>query len=100
LWESNYSKYPGDWSKDGRFILYAENDPQTSFDLWVLSLTGERKAWPWLKTKSLELRARFSPDSKWIAFTANASGRSEVYLRAFEPNAPAAGGQWQISTNG
>jgi len=31
------------------------------------------------------LSARFSPDGKWIAYTSNESGRSEVSVRPFDP---------------
>jgi hypothetical protein len=43
---------------------------------------------------------RFSPDGKWIAYQSNAPGRYEVLVRAFNPDAPDTGGQWQLSTNG
>ena len=99
LFKSVNSKIPQDWSKDGRFILYQESDPQTSNDLWILPLEGERKPWLWLKTEFTEQVAKFSPDGKWIAYTSNESGRFEVYVRAFAPDVPA-GSKWQISTNG
>jgi Tol biopolymer transport system component len=100
LWKSAYSKFTSDWSNDGRFILFQENTPQTNYDIWILPLNGERKAWPWLKTESSEYLPRLSPDDKWIAYTTNAPGHLEVFVRAFNPDAPAAGGQWQISPNG
>ena len=40
--------------------------------------------------------AQFSPDGKWIAYESNASGRTEVYVRAF----PVSSGQWQVSNQG
>ncbi|MBS1807779.1 MAG: serine/threonine-protein kinase [Acidobacteria bacterium] len=98
LWKSAYNKYALDWSRD--FILYAELKPQTRTDLWILPLTGERKPWVWTKTEFSEQFARFSPDGKWIAYSTNAPGRYEIYVRAFNPDASDAVGQWQISTNG
>jgi Tol biopolymer transport system component len=100
LWKSPHYKFPSDWSKDGRFIAYAETAQGAGHDLWILPLTGERKAWPWLKTRFTESSARFSPDGKWIAYQSNGPGRNEVFVRAFNPDAPDTGGQWQISTNG
>jgi len=29
-------KYPSDWSRDGRFLLYTDQDPKTGADIWVL----------------------------------------------------------------
>lgn len=100
LLKSAYSKQARDWSADGRFILYREINPQTQWDLWVLPLEGEPKPWPWVKTQFSESSGRFSPDGKWVAYTSNASGRYEIYIQAFVPGSPAAGGKWQISTNG
>ncbi len=96
---SDFPKYAVDWSADGRFILYREIVPQTKADLWVLSLE-DGKPWPWLKTGFNEEVGRFSPDGKWIAYQTDDSGRPEIYLQAFAPGAPAAGGRWQLSTNG
>jgi eukaryotic-like serine/threonine-protein kinase len=100
LWRSAYRKVADDWSTDGRFILYEERNPQTSDDLWVLPLEGERKPWPWLNTSASEVVAKFSPDGKWIAYRSNESGRDEIYVQAFVPGAPAAGGKRQLSTSG
>ena len=38
----------------------------------------------------------FSPDSKWLAYESNESGRREVYVQPF----PEAGGKWQLSSAG
>ena len=58
------------------------------------------KPWSWLKTPAIEPSAKFSPDGKWIAYQSNGTGRSEIFLQAFAPGAPASGGKWQLSTNG
>lgn len=45
----------------------------------------------------------FSPDSRWVAYMSNESGRMEIYVRPFVPPgtpAPVAGGQLQVSTAG
>lgn len=41
-------------------------------------------------------QAQFSPDSRWIAYNANESGRLEVYVTAF----PQAGERWPLSMEG
>jgi hypothetical protein len=40
------SKRPSQWSRDGRFIVYAELDPKTKYDLWVLPMDSEAKRKP------------------------------------------------------
>ncbi|HEX4946576.1 MAG TPA: protein kinase, partial [Blastocatellia bacterium] len=87
---------PGSWSADGRFFLYARNDPKTRQDLWVLPLAGDRQPALVLQTPFSEINGRFSPDGRWIAYTSDDQGRNEVYVQTF----PASGGKWQISTSG
>ncbi|HSO73548.1 MAG TPA: protein kinase, partial [Blastocatellia bacterium] len=72
-----------DWSGDGQFILYTENNPKTKGDLWILPLEGERKPFPYAQTPFNEEHGRFSPDSRWIAYTSDESGSYEVYIGAF-----------------
>jgi Tol biopolymer transport system component/predicted Ser/Thr protein kinase len=74
LLKSNETKYAYDWSQDGRFLLFVA--PQKD-GLWVLPLTGEdRKPIPYL-TEANASQARFSADSRWIAYTSGESGKSE-----------------------
>ena len=61
LLRSAYHKRTLDWSTDGRFILYREVNPQTSNDLWVLPMEGERKPWPWLNTPANESGSHLFP---------------------------------------
>jgi hypothetical protein len=38
---------------------------------------------PYAATSADETAARFSPDGRWVAYTSDESGRSEVYLDAY-----------------
>jgi serine/threonine protein kinase len=96
LFASPESKAINDWSRDGKYILFLNNDPVTTRDLWILPLDGDRTPYPFLKTEFEEWRGRFSPDAKWVAYQSNASGRYEIYVRPFRGS----GTQWQISTGG
>jgi hypothetical protein len=85
------------FSPDGRFLLYEKSsDPKTQYDLWMVPLSGDRKPRPFLRTEANEAHPVFSPNGRWVAYTADMSGRAEVYVRAF-PNGE---GPWQISTEG
>jgi Tol biopolymer transport system component/tRNA A-37 threonylcarbamoyl transferase component Bud32 len=87
------------WSRDGRFIVYSEDDPKTSGDLWVLPVSegGDRKPTVFLHTEFREIQGQLSPpDSRWMAYTSNVSGQREVYVRAF----PAGDNEQRISIAG
>jgi Tol biopolymer transport system component len=97
LLQSNDTKFPYDWSEDGRFLLYAVVVGR-KYSLWVLPLTGDdRKPMPYLQTESNASQARFSADSRWIAYTSNESGKQEIYVRPFPA---ASGGKWIVSKGG
>jgi dipeptidyl aminopeptidase/acylaminoacyl peptidase len=49
-----------------------------------------------LNTQFAEAPGQFSPDGRWVTYSSNESGRSEVYVVPF----PGGGGKWQISTGG
>jgi Tol biopolymer transport system component len=71
---------PDDWSRNGKSLAYTDSNQQTGNDLWILSLVGERTARPILKTRFNEWGARFSPDSQWLAYVSDESGRSEISI--------------------
>ncbi len=96
LLQSPSPKAALDWSRDGRFFLYGNQDPKTKYDLWVLPLSGDRKPIPFAQTEFDETQGQFSPDGRWIAYGSNESTRQQVYVQPF----PASGGKWQISSEG
>ena len=100
---SDRAKNPMSWSKDGRFLLYRNNDPQTFDDLWIVRMVGDPAQSVFLKTPSREAQGIFSPDGKWVVYQSNESGKPEIFVRPFFPPGAAvtaAGLQWQVSTGG
>lgn len=82
-----------DVSPDGRWLLYLQNRPDSGLDLRVRRLPdGPPDASP---TAALgepqtvaaspfnETRGSFSPDGRWVVYQSNATGRFEVYVKAF-----------------
>jgi serine/threonine protein kinase len=97
------AKVPNDWSRDGRFLLYAQQDPKTKADLWVLPLASDGTPagapTPFANTEFNEDQGRFSPDTHWVAYVSDESGKSEVYVQPF-PAAPGGGSKTQVSRGG
>ena len=96
LLRSEQPKFPLDWSRDGRFLLYRQINPQTNHDIFVLPTSGDRKPFPYLQTSAMENGGAFSPNGNWIAYNSDESGRYEVYVESF----PTHGGKRQISLAG
>jgi Tol biopolymer transport system component len=84
-------KAPLAWSRDGRHLLFASER-----DLWALPVGDGEKPFPVAQTPFEEVAGQFSPDSRWIAYVSNESGRAEVYVRSF----PGPGGALQVSNTG
>ena len=84
------SKWPSDWSRDGKYILYVRGT-----DLWSVTFP-ELKSRLFLKAPSVLRNGQFSPDGKWVAYASNETGKWEIYVTSFpEPH-----GKWQISSEG
>jgi eukaryotic-like serine/threonine-protein kinase len=94
--KSDRASFPNDWSPDGRFIAYHVLASKTHADIWILPLFGDRQPSPILQTPAAEREARFSPNGRWIAYTSDETGPSELYVQSF----PIGGGKWQISNGG
>jgi Tol biopolymer transport system component/tRNA A-37 threonylcarbamoyl transferase component Bud32 len=90
------TKYPTDWSPDGRSILFRAIDEKTNFELWTLPAAGERKPALYLKNTFGFSHAQFSPDGYWVAYASNESGKWEIYVSPY----PGPGGNWKISSAG
>ena len=84
-------KFPYDWSRDARYILYLLGN--SSLEYVTLP---ERKTSLFLKVPSALRNAQFSPDEKWVAYASNETGKWEIYVTSF----PEGHGRWQVSTGG
>jgi Tol biopolymer transport system component len=77
-----------DWSRDGQLIVFVtrktgDTGPIGPNDLWVLPLSGDRKARPYLTTPFDEADASLSPNGRWLAYTSNESGRIKCSCNPF-----------------
>jgi serine/threonine protein kinase len=92
------SKYPKAWSRDGKFIAFElfGIPGMVGEDLFVLPLSGERKAFPFVRDRFEKLSPEFSTDGRWIAYQSDESGRDEVYVASF----PGAARRRQVSVSG
>ncbi len=96
LLESGENKNPRDWSSDGRYVLFASQNPKTGLDIWALPLFGDRKPFAVAQTPFAEQDGVFSPDGRLVAFESNETGRLEIYVQPF----PGPGAKVQISAAG
>ena len=90
--------WPTHVSSDGHWLAFYEILPGTSRDIWLMDLEDdEHPVQPLVVTQANERSAVFSPDGRWIAYVADASGRDEVYVT---PAPPTTGASFTVSTAG
>ncbi|MEO8349167.1 MAG: hypothetical protein ABI610_09670, partial [Acidobacteriota bacterium] len=96
--EGEGQRFANDWSPDGTFLAVEIREPrgERKVALSIVPASGEKKPKVFFQRDTDVGEARFSPDGRWIAYTSQESGRSEVYLGAF----PGPGERFQISPSG
>ena len=101
LLKSEMSKYPTDWSHDGKYILFNIGDPNypTHTDVWAMSV-GERRASAIVDTVRAEAFGAMSPNGKWMAYQSDVSGHNEVYVQGFDGLSNGTKRLWQVSKGG
>ncbi len=87
------------WSRDGRYLVYEEVNPETGRDIRYLQIETDGSASEpvtFLASPTAERAPKLSPDGRFVAYASNESGRPEIYVRPF----PEGTGRRQVSVNG
>jgi len=99
--------YPLSFTPDGKRLGYTVSGGAGGVDIYMLPLDltdpEHPKAGapePFLTSPATESSPMFSPDGRWIAYTSDETGATEVYVRQYRAGAPASGGRWRISVGG
>jgi WD40 repeat protein len=88
-----------DVSPDGQWVLCYGSTKDGKASLYLRSTAAGQEAWrQWTASSSMEEYGVFSPDSRWIAYTSDASGRVEAYIASLGDGPEVR--RWQISSAG
>jgi serine/threonine protein kinase len=86
-----------DISADGRWLLHED---RTGVAMMVREMAPGQSA-PLIRSgKGYIVRARISPDSRWVAFTRTIDAIAGVYLAPFRPGTPALESSWTAIAGG
>ena len=98
LADPDYALFEGSWTPDGRRLVYRRGNilVRDNLDLWQAAPDLDSAATVILETPAAEQNPSLSPDGRWLAYTSDESGQTEVYVRPF----PGPGGRSQVSTDG
>ncbi len=85
------------WTPDGASIFFRTQAPATGLDLQQVSTRGDHAVTPLLATPANETDPALSPDGRWLAYRSDESGGT---MQLFIVPYPAAGGKWQVTSDG
>jgi Tol biopolymer transport system component len=85
---------PTDVSRDGKLLIVETSQSERGVTE-VLDLASG-KVRPFRESRFDDVRAVLSPDGRWLAFSSNETGRSEVFVAAFSGS----GRTWPVSSGG
>jgi eukaryotic-like serine/threonine-protein kinase len=96
LTKSDYSQIPSSWDRTTGMLAFLQRPTLETTGIWVMPVDG-RPATPklFLESRFYLSHAEFSPDGRWIAYTSNESGGSEVYVQPY----PGPGEKVRVSTD-
>jgi serine/threonine-protein kinase len=89
---------PSSWTPDGKTLAFSSSSPANASSLWTVSLDGDRKPRPLPDTTGLpSFNASFSPDGRWIVYSASTTqgGPPYLFLQPFPPT----GAKYQLTTD-
>jgi len=91
-----HTGYAGSYSTDGRYLLFADFEKGTNWDLRYIDTKGDGKPMPLVTGPAIEAWPRLSPDGHYFAYVSDESGADEIYLKRF----PQGDGRWQVTVGG
>jgi len=90
------SDFPSSPGPDSDSFVALRVRPETSGDIFLMSISGAFEPKPLIVTPAYEGGAQLSPDGRWLLYQSDASGRPEIYVRRY----PSLDRQWQVSDGG
>jgi eukaryotic-like serine/threonine-protein kinase len=88
--------FPSSPGPDPDSFLDVRTQPETSGDIFLMSISGKFPPKPLLTTPAFEGDPHLSPDRHWMLYQSNQSGQPEIYVRRY----PSLERQWQVSEGG
>ncbi len=84
FYKSGEGKGPNSWSSDGKYLVYYSIGQPTHLRLLAVNGPPERPAIPVVDNQFSSITGKFSRDGRWIIYSSNESGMTEVSVRPFD----------------
>jgi eukaryotic-like serine/threonine-protein kinase len=86
--------FPLDWSPDGRHILFARQNADSTVSVLAVAADGSSAPVHLVDMPDLDGRAVFAADGRYVAYVSDSSGSRQIHLVEFENPSR---GRWQIT---
>lgn len=97
LTQSNFGQYPQSWTAKADILAFVQGvDPATKLDIWTIAPRGDREPRVFIKQPGRDFHPAFSPDGRWLAYSSDETGRTEVYVHPY----PGPDLSYKVSTDG
>jgi Tol biopolymer transport system component len=84
-------------SPDGKWLMTISSKGATwDWDILIRDVEGKQPPRRFCASPSLEFAPTISPDGRWLAYSSDETGRSEIYVRSF----PDGLRKWRVSNDG
>jgi eukaryotic-like serine/threonine-protein kinase len=100
FYKSGEGKGPNSWSPDGKYLVYYSIGQPTHLRLLAVNGPPERPATPVVDNQFSSITGRFSPDGRWILYSSNETGQTEVSVRPFDSATGAIGNAVVLTADG
>ena len=87
-WPEGVSTVTANWSGDGSVMVFARQEHEGKWELWLLRSGQGEEPRPFLEAATDLRTPAVSPDGRWVAFSSNESGTREVYVAPLGSDRP------------
>lgn len=107
VYRSDTPKNFDDWSRDGKWLLFTDFQPEMNSGVYGLNMgpsmgpiMSGKKPSPIVDTIHAEGYSSLSPDGKWLAYQSDEQGAMEVFVQSFDNGSPGTKKLVAVSVNG
>ena len=96
LHRHTFGLWEGEISEDGQWLVFRSDEEGTNGNIRVRRIAGDTALRPLVVDEFTSTQVALSPESRWLAYTSDATGRREIYITPF----PGGGSTRLVSRDG
>ena len=94
------ANFPHAWTPDGRSLIFTRRGVKSRLDIYSVPVTGDKRETLLVGSQFDETQPAVSPDGKRLAYVADDTGISEIYVQSFSSDGTLLSDRKLVSTTG